>query len=104
MLDRPFLLSTSRHITQGIVDVTNEKWTPSTKLLSGSSKVVAGDDYELRIVAPMKPRPWKAVTAKVSTKDKADGVQIKVVQERSEVRATILSPKSREVEWKLEFE
>ena len=26
MLDRPFLLSTSRHVTQGIVDIVREEW------------------------------------------------------------------------------
>jgi len=52
MLDRPFLISTSRHITQGIVDVVEEKWEPETLTLRGRSKVVAGDPYELRFATP----------------------------------------------------
>jgi hypothetical protein len=104
MLDRPFLLSTSRHITQGIVDVADEKWSDARKTLSGKSKVVAGDAYELRIVAPLKPRPWTAVKAEVGKADKAAGVEIKFEQADTGVRATISSRESRTVEWKVMFE
>jgi hypothetical protein len=52
MLDRPFLISTSRHITQGMVDVVEEKWDAATLTLRGESKVVAGDPYELRFATP----------------------------------------------------
>ena len=47
--DRPQLISTSRHVTQGMVDITDEKWDPATQTLSGTSKLVPGDNYELRI-------------------------------------------------------
>ena len=50
VLDRPQLISTSRHITQGIVDVKEERWDAATRTLSGVSHVVAGDRYELRIL------------------------------------------------------
>ncbi len=52
MLDRPFLISTSRHITQGMVDVVKENWDATTLTLKGESKVVAGDPYELRFAIP----------------------------------------------------
>ena len=52
LLDRPVLLSTSRHITQGIVDVVEENWDPATQTLTGKSKVVAGDPYQLRFATP----------------------------------------------------
>jgi hypothetical protein len=48
----PQLLSTSRHITQGLIDVQSESWNPAIKTLSGSSLVVANDPYELRIALP----------------------------------------------------
>ena len=47
-LERPFLISTSRHICQGIVDVVEENWDSTRHTLSGVSKVVAGDPYEMR--------------------------------------------------------
>lgn len=50
VLSRPQLISTSRHITQGIVDVKEERWDAATRTLSGVSHVVAGDRYELRIL------------------------------------------------------
>ena len=50
--DHPQLLSTSRHVTQGIVDVKEESWDAASRTLKGVSEVVAGDPYELRIVLP----------------------------------------------------
>src|SRR5262249_41111570 len=37
--DHPQLLSTSRHITQGVVDVLEEKWDADARALSGVSRV-----------------------------------------------------------------
>lgn len=48
--DHPQLISTSRHITQGMVDVTEEKWEAKRLTLSGVSQTVASDPYELRIL------------------------------------------------------
>lgn len=52
--DHPILLSTSQHVTQGIVDVLEENWDSETKKLSGLSHVVADKPYELRIYDPAK--------------------------------------------------
>ncbi|MCX5685342.1 MAG: alpha-galactosidase, partial [Planctomycetota bacterium] len=48
--EHPQLISTSRHIMQGIVDVLEEKWAADSRELSGTSKVVGSDDYELRVL------------------------------------------------------
>ena len=58
--DHPQLLSTSRHITQGIVDVTDENWDAAKSVLSGVSKVVENDPYELRMVVPIGAASWRA--------------------------------------------
>ncbi len=50
VLDRPQLISTSRHITQGMVDVRQERWDAKTRTLSGVSETVANDPYELRVL------------------------------------------------------
>lgn len=50
--DYPQLISTSRHITQGLIDVLNENWNAKDKTLTGTSEVVAGDPYEMRIICP----------------------------------------------------
>jgi hypothetical protein len=50
----PILLSTSQHVTQGIVDVKSVSWDAAAKTLSGKSRVIADDPYELRIYDPVK--------------------------------------------------
>ncbi|MDD4873073.1 MAG: alpha-galactosidase, partial [Kiritimatiellae bacterium] len=74
--DHPQLISTSRHITQGIVDVVEEKWDVKARELSGISKVVAGDDYELRIITAASEGACKAVSAEISAKDQRAGVTV----------------------------
>ena len=56
LCDHPQLLSTSRHITQGMVDAADETWDATSMTLSARSKVVASDPYELRIVVPSADR------------------------------------------------
>jgi len=46
---RPFVVSTSRHVASPAFDVVEERWDPATRTLSGRSKVVPGESYELRI-------------------------------------------------------
>ncbi len=46
--NRPQLISTSRHVLQGAPDIVELQWNESTSTLSGKSKVIAGDPYELR--------------------------------------------------------
>jgi hypothetical protein len=100
VLDRPQLISTSRHVTQGIVDVVKEKWNGWTEVLSGRSKVVGGDVYEVRIFAP---EPWKIFSAHVSSADRKSGVTIGAHQAGRHIRITIESPKNRQVSWKAAF-
>lgn len=52
LADRPVLVSTSRHVASPVIDVTGEKWDGRTKTLSGTSKTVRGDAYELRFWVP----------------------------------------------------
>ncbi len=94
--NHPQLISTSRHITQGIVDVLDEKWDATSKTLSGRSKIVGGDPYELRIVLPDKN--WTAETLQI-----AGGGAAPVTQEGELVRATIQSANSAEVSWTVTF-
>lgn len=48
----PQVISTSRHLTQGLVDLVSETWDPATLTLRGTSRMVAGDPYEIRIICP----------------------------------------------------
>jgi hypothetical protein len=103
LADHPQLLSTSRHVTQGMVDVTGERWDAASSTLAAASQVVAGDPYELRIVVPAGEKSWRAVAASVSADDQAAGVKATFRQDGPRLRATITSPISREVKWRVEF-
>jgi hypothetical protein len=43
----PQIISTSRHLSQGAVDLMRVDWNEDSKILSGVSKVVKGDEYEI---------------------------------------------------------
>lgn len=102
-LDRPELLSTSRHITQGIVDVLDERWNGFTKTLSGESQVVQHDPYELRIAASSADQSWFVDRAEVSSADNLAGVKVGCNQTNGLVRVTIDSSANRTVVWKVRF-
>ncbi len=101
--DHPQLLSTSRHVTQGIVDVTEEKWHASALTLTGKSKIVGGDVYELRIIKPAKAREWAVKSVEVSSKDRVAGVKSSFQEEGGLIRVRIDSPNSLEVDWSVHF-
>jgi hypothetical protein len=95
--DHPQLLSTSRHIAQCMIDVLQEAWDPATNTLSGTSIVVAGDPYELRVALP-GDTSWKVQEATA-------GAQELAVVETTEqgVRLRCTPERSGEVEWRVRF-
>jgi hypothetical protein len=104
----PVLVSTSRHVTQGMVDVLSEKWSGVTRTLSGTSQVVGGDPYELRLAGLNEGNKlWKLVSARVSAADQAAGVAVEakpmVVGEDGWARVVINSKESRAIDWSLKF-
>ncbi len=48
----PWVLSTTRHLSQGGVDLQDERWDARKQVLSGKSAVVAGDPYVLTVHVP----------------------------------------------------
>lgn len=102
--DHPQLLSTSRHVTQGIVDVLDENWDVSSRTLSGTSRLVGGDPYELRIIAPSGEDVWQAGEVSVSAEDAAAGVATESRQDGPRIRVRVTSPDSRAVHWRLTFQ
>lgn len=99
--DHPQLVGTSRHVTQGAVDVVACKWDAASKSLKGKSKLVGGDDYELRVFAPEGSKLNAAV---ISKSDESEGVSITSKQDGQELRVMIKSPKTMEVAWEVRFE
>ncbi len=51
-LGRPQLVSTSRHLSQGAYDLLTVTWDDEKKILSGISRVVAGEPYEMVVYVP----------------------------------------------------
>lgn len=103
VLSHPQVLSTSRHVTQGMVDLAEERWDQAQRTLTGTSKLVAGDPYELRIVVPVGERSWNASAASVSAADRAAGVDIAFKQDGPKLRVVVNSPACRDVKWQVEF-
>jgi len=96
-VDRPQLVGTSRHVTQGAVDLVSVEWDEGAAELRGVSRVVANDPYELRIA---KAAPWRVTSAKASgTIEPLD-----LDQREKSARVIIQSDKTREVAWRLRFE
>lgn len=77
-LDHPQLLSTSRHISQGGVDLENVAWNASTRTLSGRSRVVIDDPYELAIHVPAPFVSKGATMAGTATPIRTDGAVLRV--------------------------
>lgn len=97
--DEPVLLSTSRHITQGIVDVTDERWDRATGTLAATSRVVGGEPYELRIAVP---RGWAVGQASASIEG-GGTIPVEVREEPGLVRATIRPEQPGTLDWQIAF-
>jgi hypothetical protein len=100
--DHPVLVSTSRHVSQGILEVKHEEWKDS--VLSGTSALIGGDSYELRIDGLRDGgKQWVPTSVLVSDEDKAAGVTVSHIVEGGLVRVKLLSPVSRDVRWEVKF-
>ena len=102
MEDHPLLISTSRHVSSGILEVKQESW--SGNALAGTSEVVGNALYELRIVGLRDGgKQWVPTEVAVSDVDQAAGVTVSHTLGTGLLRVTITSPVSREVKWRVRF-
>ena len=51
-IERPQIVSTNRHLTQGVCDLTNVFWSSDTQKLSGKSKIIKDRLYKIYIHCP----------------------------------------------------
>lgn len=91
----PQVVSTSRHITQGLIDILDEKWMNESKTLKGESLVVAGDLYEMRIVVP----EGMVLKSAVCEKKRMD-----IKKDESIYRVSYIPDKTGKVDWIITFE
>ena len=90
----PWVISTTRHISQGGVSLLDEKWDKTGKVLAGKSAVVGGDPYRLTVHLPSG---FKLAGAEVS----GEKVEIANLQETATLRMVPSATKT--VEWKMMF-
>ncbi|MEJ2903461.1 hypothetical protein [Pedobacter panaciterrae] len=99
--NHPVVVSTSQHVTQGIIDLMEEEWKSGT--LSGTSKLIAGDDYELRIAGLNDGGKWKTDRASLIANKDETTIHVLPKQENGWLRVLIKSNKSGLVKWRIRF-
>jgi hypothetical protein len=97
--DRPVLLSTDRHLTQGWVDLLalDEGGTTAEPTMSGRSRLVGGEPYTVTVGLP----PGVALAS--ATADGAGGVTVEARSRIGYATATLTAPRTGEVSWRLAF-
>ncbi len=95
--DHVQLVSTSRHITQGWIDLVASKYNPKRNTYIGKSKVVRSDPYELWFAFPV----GKNFMVKKAV---AGNLPVRVFNHQGWASVQFVSPKTTEVEWEVSFE
>jgi len=99
---RPALVGTSRHITQGACDLERCDWDEKGLALSGTSQVVGGDPYRVRIHVP---GGWKAARAGLKSGGRlAEDQALLRTGHGGLVELVIERPENARVEWQVRFE
>ncbi len=88
-LERPQVLSTNRHIMQGMLDQVN--WNADSLTLAGATRVAAGEPLILTIAA----------NGHLSAKTTASSGSAKVSSEGNLVKLTLISESTADVQWSL---
>lgn len=92
-LDRPQIVATNRHVSCGGVDLIDAGWEKS--VLTGRSRVVGGDAYEIYLAVPNGFRLDKFT---------CDGADVMGIERTGVlVKLTLMSRESREIGWSIRF-
>lgn len=92
--NRPQVISTNRHISQGAVDLLDVVFDEASLRLYGQSLVVSNDPYEIRIAVP------KGFSLKST---KASDLETTIIKEDSLIRFSFTSPTTEKIMWELTF-
>jgi hypothetical protein len=94
------LVSTSRHITQGWIDLERIARAPTSDSFSGMSRVIGDDPYELRFAFPS----GKNFVISAATAHSAAGqLKVKIDNHQGWATVRIDSPQTTDVEWDVAF-
>ena len=90
------LISTSRHITQGYVDLVSLEYDRSSRTFHGISKVIKGAPYEMFFAYP-RGENFVVKSAK------AADVEVKTIDHQGWAEVQFTSPKTTEIYWEVSF-
>jgi hypothetical protein len=91
-LDHPQIVSTSRHLSQGGVDLVTVEW--KNNILAGRSRVVTGDTYQIAVhVSP----DFHLLTATMA------GQPAEMTREGELARVSFVPAMTGEIEWQMTF-
>lgn len=94
------LISTSRHITQGWVDLVSLSQNVAGNTFNGTSKLIKNDPYELRFVFP---RGTNFVVKSAVARAGWRKLPVKISNHQGWAAVRMTSPKTREVKWEVQF-
>lgn len=94
------LISTSRHITQGWVDLVTLNQNAATDTFDGTSKVIKNDPYELRFVFP---RGTNYVVKSAVARAGFRKLPVNIFNHQGWAAVRMTSPKTREIKWEVRF-
>lgn len=95
-LDRPQLISTSRHLSQGAAEIEALSWDGKTLTLTGRSRIVAADRYVVTLRIP------SGYTVKSASVDRKPAELPEVSGEYA--RFTVVRPVTGSAEWSVSFD
>ena len=90
----PWILSTTRHLSQGGVSLLDVTWDARRNVLAGKSAVVVGDPYVLTVHLPEGSRLRSA---------EAGGEKVEIASQKETATVRFVPAATRTVEWKMTF-
>ncbi len=94
------LISTSRHITQGWVDLAALSQNETGDTFDGTSRLIKDDPYELRFVFP---RGTNYVVKQATARAGLRRLPVKIFNHQGWAAVQIDSTKTREINWEVQF-
>jgi hypothetical protein len=94
------LISTSRHITQGPVELKKLNQNAARNSFAGTSRLIKKDPYQLSFVFPVRTN--YAIT-RVTARAGRNRLPVEILNHQGWAAVRITSPKTQDVDWQVEF-
>jgi hypothetical protein len=98
IVDYPVVISTNRHVTQGMIDIRREDWSVAETCLRGQSELVANTPYTLLIALPADSTRWRV--RNIMTEP---ALPVSFELEGQVLRVEFYSVQQQRVEWQIGF-